>query len=189
MKSSAVMGSRLENWPLWRRWKVYVRPSAEMVGWPTARSGTSRSWPSNLYRPEKMLRKMSTSAGAEMSAGSRSATSWKIGKLSVWSAASGSAGADEVLGLPTRTTSSRPINAIATPTLPGRYRRTPERGALGGATSSDSEDHLARALALGHRCQRARCLAQRKPNGDVWLDLSRVIKVEQRAGRGWNELW
>src|SRR5438874_9961177 len=43
---------------------------------------------------------MSTSAGLEMRAGSRSETSWAMGKLSVWSAASGSGeGAGLLFGL------------------------------------------------------------------------------------------
>src|SRR3989442_10418144 len=50
-------------------------------------SGTSFNWSSNLYRPEKTLRKMSMSTAADMWAGSRSPMSSTIGKLSVWSAA------------------------------------------------------------------------------------------------------
>src|SRR6266702_1555650 len=53
-------------------------------------SGTSLSCESKRYRPEKTLRRMSTSAGLEIIAGSKSATSWARGKDRVWSAASGS---------------------------------------------------------------------------------------------------
>src|SRR5690348_10301919 len=53
-------------------------------------SGTSLSCESKRYRPEKTLRRMSTSAGLEVIAGSKSATSWERGKVRVWSAASGS---------------------------------------------------------------------------------------------------
>src|SRR5207247_2433109 len=48
-------------------------------------SGTSFSWSSNLYRPEKVLRKMSMSTAADIFAGSRLPTSSTIGKLRVWS--------------------------------------------------------------------------------------------------------
>src|SRR5450759_5887581 len=130
---------------------------------------------------------MSTSAGAEMSAGSRSETSCETGKLSVWSAARISAGGEEV-GLPRITTSSRAINAIATPAVAGTYRRTPGRGATGGGTGSDSEDHLAGALAFGHRGQRSRRFAEWEPDGHVRLDLACRVKVEQSACRGGDEL-
>src|SRR6266700_5417855 len=103
MKSSAVIASPLEKTASWRMWKVYVSPSAERSAGPTAMSGTSCTDWSNLYRPENTLRKMSTSVGDEMWAGSRSATSFAIGKLSVWSAASTSAGGGGVLGLQTAT--------------------------------------------------------------------------------------
>src|SRR6202521_910448 len=173
---------------------------------------------------------MSTSAGAEMSAGSRSATSWKMGKLNVWSAASFSGGGDAPLGVPRITTINTAINPIATPAGAGRYRRKPGggdaegatgsratgagargsgatgsgasgSGAIGsgatgsgatgatgsGATGSDSEDHLAGALALRHGRKGPRSLGERKPDRNVWLDLPRVVQVEEGAGGGRNE--
>src|SRR6266567_2760404 len=87
MKSSALTGSPLENLTLFFILKVYVIPSAEIVGAPVAMSGTWFSWSSNLYRPEYVLRKMSMSTAADMCAGSVLPTSSTIGKLSVWSLA------------------------------------------------------------------------------------------------------
>src|SRR5258707_4184079 len=96
MTSAAVIGSPLEKCAPWRRWNVYFRPSDEMSGKAVARSGTSWSWSSNRYRPEKTLRRMSTSIGAVIWAGSKSETSWAMGKLRVWSAARTSVGVDEL---------------------------------------------------------------------------------------------
>src|SRR5450759_1791417 len=78
---------------------------------------------------------MSTSAGVEMRAGSRSETSWAMGKLSVWSAASVSAGAEGLLGAH-QTTTVKIAMAIA-PTLAGRYRRTRGREGRAGANGSE----------------------------------------------------
>src|SRR5450759_2648381 len=156
---------------------------------------------------------MSTSAGVEMRAGSRSETSWAMGKLSVWSAASVSAGAEGLLGAH-QTTTVKIAMAIA-PTLAGRYRRTRGREGRAGANGSeggvgangseggvgtngsgggdgskvsDSEDHLACALALGHRRKRAGGVVERKACGDVGLDLASRVKLEQSVRRGRNEL-
>src|SRR5450631_1022792 len=78
---------------------------------------------------------MSTSAGVEMRAGSRSETSWAMGKLSVWSAARVSAGAEGLLGAH-QTTKVKIAMAIA-PMLAGRYRRP--RGREGRAGTNGSE--------------------------------------------------
>src|SRR2546423_15395390 len=54
---------------------------------------------------------MSTSAALEISAGSKSATSWATGKLSVWSAASGSGeGAGLLFGLQATTAMTTAIS-------------------------------------------------------------------------------
>ncbi len=64
---------------------------------------------------------MSTSVGFDICAGSRSATSRAIGKLSVWSVESTSnTGGDVFSGGPTTTTSNNRINATAIPALAGR---------------------------------------------------------------------
>src|SRR5450759_2790763 len=78
---------------------------------------------------------MSTSAGVEMRAGSRSETSWAMGKLSVWSAASVSAGVEGLLGAHQATTVK--IAMAIAPKLAGRYRRT--RGRRRGAGTNGSE--------------------------------------------------
>src|SRR5712691_6599619 len=160
-----------------------MSPSAERSAGPTARSGTSCSDWSNLYRPEKTFRKMSMSVGDDICAGSRSATSCAMGKLSVWSLASNSdaVGAGFLSG-PTSTTSTRPINATATPALPGKKRRNRERERGDGATGSDSEDHLAGALAAGDHRQRCRGLRKGDACGDERLDLPRLIEVHQLLG-------
>src|SRR5713226_3549987 len=107
---------------------------------------------------------MSTSVGDDISAGSRTATSWAIGRLSVWSVASTSAGGREsLLRGPTTTTTNRPINATATPALAGTYRRNPGRGRGAGTTGSDSEDYLARALAPRDHSERLRRFRQGHP--------------------------
>src|SRR5438270_13404890 len=84
---------------------------------------------------------MSTSAEAEISAGSKSATSCAIGKLSVWSAARGSGAGRALLGLPTMRTRSKAIKPTAIPALAGRYRGTRKRGGGGETGGSDTEDH------------------------------------------------
>src|SRR4029077_17066946 len=109
---------------------------------------------------------MSTSAGVEINAGSRSATSLAMGKLSVWSAASASAGGGVGLfGLQTASNST-----------------------AASRTLSDSEDHLAGALPLRHHRERPRRLGQRQPRGNVGLDLARRIKLEQALRRRGYEL-
>src|SRR6266851_577502 len=126
---------------------------------------------------------MSMSVGDDIWAGSRSATSCAMGKLSVWSLASTSdARGAAFLSGPTTMTSSRPINATATPALPGKKRRTRERERGDGATGSDSEDHLARALAACDHRQRCRGLRKRNACGDERLDLPRLIEVHQLLG-------
>src|SRR5260370_14469621 len=123
---------------------------------------------------------MSMSMGDDICAGSRSATSCAMGKLSVWSLASTSdaGGAGFLSGLTTMT-SSRPINATATPALPGRKRRSRERERGDGATGSDSEDHLAGALAAGDHRQRCRGLGHGDASGDERLDPAGLIEVHQ----------
>src|SRR5438105_8738398 len=123
------MRSPLENFASVRSRNVYVSPSAGSVGGPTAMSGSSCSSLSNLYRPEKTLRRMSTSGGLETRAGSKSAMSWAMGKLSVWSAASGSGeGGGLLFGLQPTTARTTAISQ-ARARIGGRL--------TGGATRAD----------------------------------------------------
>src|SRR5712692_9084875 len=142
MKSSAVMGSPFQKSALWRRWYVYVSPSLEISGGPTARSGISINAWSNLYSPENTLRKMSTSAGAQICAGSRSVTSCAMGKLRVWSAASISGG---LVAVGVQVPNVNPTASVAASSLP-----PPSGARWDGALKrrrSRPEDHLASALA------------------------------------------
>src|SRR5713226_3829073 len=132
---------------------------------------------------------MSMSVGDDICAGSRSATSCAMGKLSVWSLASNSdaVGAGFLSG-PTSTTSSRPINATA-PAFVGKKRRNRERERGDGATGSDSEDHLAGAFAAGDHRQRCRGLRKGDACGDERLDLAGLIEIHQLLGGRTDQLW
>src|SRR6266852_3954946 len=133
---------------------------------------------------------MSMSVGDDICAGSRSATSCAIGKLSVWSLASNSVpGEAGFLSGPTTMTISRPINATATPALPGKKRRNRERERGDGATGSDSEDHLAGAFAAGDHRQRCRGLRKGDACGDERLDLAGLIEIHQLLGGRTDQLW
>src|SRR5260221_13683813 len=85
-------------------------------------------------------------------------------------------------------TTSRPINATATPALPGKKRRSRERERGDGATGSDSEDHLAGAFAAGDHRQRCRGLRKGVASGVQRLHLAGLLELHQLLDERTNQL-